>query len=498
MNRLGSFQITPAFSTWKGTTRENHLGSLFYSQPQKASDIMIQLLATCQGKSLESFLSKFPTKEFDTDDEYFWTIIGNNRRNVALKEARDESGNVISTGMAGVGFAPFYVVFPEDWIADGEVIVGELNEIYPLRVLGDAKMEGTDAVYKVELMGAVSEGMPASELVSGKRFSVDYAPVEKDFSRAVGDVRFSRPSALRNEFTTIRKQHKVGGNMLDKKIACGIPYRDSNGKVQVETRWMHYVDFEFEKQFKDDKNTAAVHGRSNRFGNGQYANVGKSGGVIKQGAGLYEQMEVANTIYYNTFSLKLLENALYDLCAGKLPLNDRNLIVFTGERGALQFHKAVCNAVGGWGIFTLNGDAVGAINKTTSELSTNALAAGYQFTEYRMPNGVKLTLQVDQHYDDPVRNKILHPDGGPAYSYRYDIFDIGTIDHPNIFKCAVKGRPESRGYQWGLRNPFTGEWNNFNMSFDEDAAVIHKMATFGICVLDPTRTMSLIPNILSD
>lgn len=34
------------------------------------------------------------------------------------------------------------------------------------------------------------------------------------------------------------------------------------------------------------------------------------------------------------------------------------------------------------------------------------------------------------------------------------------------------------------------------MSYDEDSAVIHKMATLGVCVLDPTRTLSLIPAIL--
>lgn len=51
-------------------------------------------------------------------------------------------------------------------------------------------------------------------------------------------------------------------------------------------------------------------------------------------------------------------------------------------------------------------------------------------------------------------------------------------------------------YRWGLRNPFTGQVGNPYMSFDEDAAEIHKMTTTGICVLDPTRTMSLIPAIL--
>lgn len=29
-------------------------------------------------------------------------------------------------------------------------------------------------------------------------------------------------------------------------------------------------------------------------------------------------------------------------------------------------------------------------------------------------------LEVDPMYDDKVRNKILHPDGGVAESYRYE------------------------------------------------------------------------------
>lgn len=92
---------------------------------------------------------------------------------------------------------------------------------------------------------------------------------------------------------------------------------------------------------------------------------------------------------------------------------------------------------------------------------------------------------------------MLHPNGGVAFSYRYDIFDIGSMDQPNIFKVAVKGQEgDMTSYRWGLRNPFTGQMGNDQMSFDEDAAEIHKMTTTGICVLDPTRTMSLIPAIL--
>lgn len=169
------------------------------------------------------------------------------------------------------------------------------------------------------------------------------------------------------------------------------------------------------------------------------------------GAGLYEQMEVSNTIPYNTFSLKLIEDALYELSAAKLGFGERTFIIKTGERGALAFHKAVLDTVSGWTAFSLNGDQLGMVKRTNSPLHENALSAGFQFVEFLAPNGVKVKIDVDPYYDDPVRNKLQHPLGGPAFSYRYDIFDIGSMDQPNIFKVAVKGQNgDFTSYEWGL------------------------------------------------
>ncbi len=495
--KLGKFQMV-GFQHWKGLTKENHLGAAFLSAPQKATNLMVQLLAYQRGKTLDTFLSQFPVREFEDDSEYTWDVIGSSRRNIPLVEARDENGTPITAetpGMVGVGTAPFYLVFPEDWFADGEYIVGNLNELYQFRILGDPRIEGTNAVYKVELAGGNTTGCPVERLLAGERFSIEAAFVEKELSRKVGDIRFSTPVSMRNEWSNIRIQHKVPGSMLNKKLAVGIPIV-KDGKKDVKNMWMHVVDYEVEVQFSEYKNNALAFGRSNRNANGEYMNFGKSGNVIKTGAGLYEQMEVANTMYYNTFSLKLLEDALYELSAAKLDFGDRYFVIKTGERGAIQFHKAVLNTVSGWTQFVTDGNAP-IIKKTSSNLHSNALAAGFQFTEFLAPNGVRVKVDVDPYYDDVVRNKVQHPNGGVAMSYRYDIMYIGTMDQPNIFKCQIKGQPEYRGYQWGpFRNPFTGAANNPYASFDEDAAVIHKYATLGICVLDPTRTMSLIPAVL--
>lgn len=258
---------------------------------------------------------------------------------------------------------------------------------------------------------------------------------------------------MRNEWSTVRIQHKVPGNMLNKKLAVGVPIvKETEGRYSktIANMWMHVVDWEVEQQFSEYKNNALMFGRSNRNANGEYMNFGKSGGVIKTGSGLLEQMEVANTIYYNTFSLKMLEDALYQLSASKLSLNDRYFLIKTGEYGALQFHKEVLKTVSGWTQFVLDNSSVSVVRKTQSPLHQNSLTAGFQFVEYQAPNGVRVKIEVDPWYDDPVRNKVMHPNGGVAQSYRYDIMYIGSMDQPNIFKCKIKGDTEYRGYQWGL------------------------------------------------
>lgn len=110
---------------------------------------MVQLLALHRGKTYETFLSKYPVKEFTDDTEYYWDVIGSSRRNIPLVEARTEDGTVITaaSGMVGAGFAPFYLVFAEDWFGHAEIIWGNLNEEYPIRIKSDAaRFEGTNAV----------------------------------------------------------------------------------------------------------------------------------------------------------------------------------------------------------------------------------------------------------------------------------------------------------------------------------------------------------------
>ena len=484
---------------WKGLTTENSLAALALRKQQAVSDMMVRVMAWKYGNVLDTLMSKFATKVLETSDEYTWKLQGPSKRNYPLLEARDGNGTVITdtTSMFGANQAPFYLVFNEDWTWRGATIVGNLNEAYQFVVLDEPRYEGANTIYRVSLSGANTEGIPGERLLAGEKFSFEANYVSDDFNREVGDLNFASHAEMKNEFSTIRSKYKVGGKMMDDKLAVGLPVWGDDGKVKVVNKWMLYVDFLFERQFRDQKNNALAYGVSNRNANGEYMDYDVNGRVIKKSAGLYQQIELGNTMYINKFSLKVLEKALLGLFSGKVDYNNRHVVLMTGDAGAMDFHKAILNETQGWSQFDFNGDALGVMKKVSSPYHQNALSAGYQFTQYRSPMGIVIDLLVDQSYNDPVRNKITMQDGSLAYSHRMDIMDLGPSDQPNIFKVLSKAQPEVRGYQAGpFGNPFTGEVGNTHASYDEDSAVAHKKATIGICVLDPTKTVSIIPNVL--
>lgn len=152
VKKLGKFQ-SKDFYSWAGLTKENHLGEAGLIRPQEVANLMVKLMAYDRGgMNLEALLSQYPVREFESHDDYTWKVIGAVRRNIPLVEARDESGTTVTTVMTvGANTAPFYLVFDEDYFGDGEVIVGNLNQVYPMRILEPARYEGSRAVYKVEL-----------------------------------------------------------------------------------------------------------------------------------------------------------------------------------------------------------------------------------------------------------------------------------------------------------------------------------------------------------
>lgn len=290
MVKLNKFQAV-GFTGWASeVTKANHIESLYHKCPQLANNFMVQLAARNFGKGLEQFLSKFTTKEFEDDSEYYWEVIGSSRRNIPLIEARRWDGTVVGSGdddnsNVGINGEPFYLVFGEMWFFNGEEIFGNLNEVYPMLIKGHPKMEGSNYVYEVELSNGSQEGIPYDRLLFGERFSYNAAPVSRGLSKEVGGVRHAAPATMRNEWTTIRLYDKVSGDLLDKKVAIGVPAvvkEDKTGKMVKSTKnmWMFQQEYDFERTWAEYKNNMLAYSVSNRNANGEYLNFDQSGEVI--------------------------------------------------------------------------------------------------------------------------------------------------------------------------------------------------------------------------
>lgn len=499
---IGKFVMTKG-KAWSGLTLKNHIGAIFGSQPQLVSPLTTVMLQFSGAKNLDTTLSLFPEKVLATSDDFVWKVVGSDERNIPLVEARWQ-GSVVTSGTTNVGQARarFQLVFAEKWFTKMHVITGIHPDVYQIRIVDEPNEEGSNIVYDCEVWGGQESlnGIPGTELLPGLRFSIESAYAEDELSIQGAGIQFTSPYLLKNSISTLRMEHKVSGAMIDMKVTpvyfAGIETRDPNtGKVHSSTTWMQEVYWQFEKNLSRIKSKTLMFGKTNRDENGRFLNKGNANIEIKAGSGIREQMEVSNTISYNTFSMRMLDDALSELSEGKLDFTDRKFMLRTGERGAAQFNRAATAAASGWKSLFDNTNQ-NAIKGVSSKFNNNAFTGGFQFTEWTAPNNIHVMLEVDPMYDDKVRNKLMHPDGGVAESYRYDILFIGQAEEPNIQKVKVRGDDELRGYMAGIRDPFSGRRGG-TMQLMEDSATITAMCGTGALVKDSSRTLSFIPAILA-
>lgn len=498
--KLDRWQMTE-LKNWNGPLfdPEATLKALHKTQPEKIRKNMVKLNAIYSGRTLEDTLEELGVKYVDTLSDFYYEIIADSRRNVQLIEAR-VNGVVVEAGSTVlVGGAVMELIFGEDYFFEGEVVVGEKNEKYPVRIIRTPEAEGDNVAYTVEGWGTPN-GIPSDEFLPGKKFSVEYAPAARGLSRSQGGVRRPSTAKVRGMLSTIRIDHKVAGDIDDYAILMGFPALDNKGNETTMTVLSSYEDWLVAKEFSDYKNKALAFGTTNVDDKGNTFNIdGKSGRKLTFGPGLRQQCDNANSIFFNFFSLDMVENVLQQLSYNKIGLNERVFDLDCGQGFATLFHKAVLNTVSGWQAISSNNPST--IQKVSSDLHSNALSAGFQFTEYLSSNGIRMKINIQDQYDDPVRNKILMPGTQlPAESFRADIRYMGTKEDPNIQKLMYskfqKIGGEQCGYSSGFRNPFTKEDNVQYMSTDEDSATITKFTHLGVSVYNKERCVALIPKVL--
>lgn len=473
-----------------GLVTKTHLGYRFGIEPQQASKVATMIHQANFGATVSAYLERFDALLLDSDDAFTWELIANGKKNIPLTRASltDGGSAVSATDKVGKNYTEFYLVFPEAYFTDVNLIVGERNEVYPIQILDDPKPSGNYWQYRCRLLtGNPDLFIPYEELLPGKRFSKDFSPVEDTLSKKGGGVHYNFPFKMMNNFTQIRMEDTVPGNMIERPVKFS--WVDPQSK-KIMTTWMDYRSFELEMQYQDEIAKMLMYSTSNKTAEGNFVQKGKSGHVIQMGAGIKQQMEASNFNTYNEFNIKKFTEMLLDLTVGKIVQGQREVNVMTGEWGMYQFSEALEYHST---LYTPARD-----NHRIYSAGGNSMGFRGQFLEYTGPNGIKVNIIHDALKDDVERNKIYMPNKpGLAESYTYDILNMGTSDGgPNIQKVYLKNNGDVRGFIPGLRDPFTIGKPNRIMASPVDGWTEHRMFTGGAMIKDPTRTAVYRPNIL--
>ncbi len=480
---------------WAGLTTTNHLGALFGEKPIMISDFISRLQYMDLGEDLISFMNKFPTKYIEDDREFEWLLQGAEDKNIPLVEATDINGNAFTAAsQPGRGGSRFIMVFPEKLFFQQHVIVGEKPDLYHILLRTEGKQIGANFAYEAELITSSNEMfIPVEELASNTRWSADYSLSEQTLSKKGSDISFTSPFRMANRMSFMRKEHTVPGDMINKRendpVVFGL--NGSEGK-QIKT-WLNKLDWTFLREFRREKSRLLFYGKSNRREDGTYGNVGDSGYEIKAGLGLREQISPSNIFNYSVFDIETLVDYALSLSIGKLPEDSRRFVIATGEHGLKVISRAIEQYAG-----------ASALQFNRIEGVSGGSKASYhrpQFVKLAEINGLVFEFIHMPSYDDEVRNKLMHPDGGLAESHRMTIMDFGTAEgNPNIQMVRAKGFEEAFGYLPGLRDPYSPGGQKGSpkmMASPVDGYTIHKADWCGCMVRNPMRMGEWIPSVLS-
>lgn len=422
-NKINLLQVTAAKS-WAGLTTENHLVTAFMEQPQLISDVISRVFGNNSYFGLSTILAKMGTKTVDTDREYEWMLKGDDRKAIMIQGY--EANGSTSYAKPGISKSMFKLILKENFFKQSDELFFDNNE-YSVRIMNEPYSDGMNWVYEVRHTEPdMNWFIPPALMATGKKVSKKFSSQESTLGRTYGSTSFTSPFKMRNFFTTLSKEMVVPANMHGRPVIISMTDPTSNKTTKI---WTQYAEWEMLAQWEREKDNALIFSRYNQNSDGTFDLKGDSAFPVMKGAGMRQQISPAYKFKYSKFSLDYLTDVLLGLSINILPEDQRNFVALTGERGMVQFSKAL----------EAKAAQYQPLDSKRIFGSGQELGFGGQYVEYRGPQGLKFTLVNLPQYNDAVDNRDAHPDGGFTENYRYTILNFGTTEgEPNITRIYPK------------------------------------------------------------
>lgn len=490
--------------TWNGYTSKNHLIQAYDYDPTQIFNRLEQVLDVNLGENFVSMVMQHGVHYIDRGKEsYEWYLENTHQENYELLGAFEDEAMARPIGTTaglrtGANRSEFYMLFENNPFEYSEIIVGMKPDLYRIWVVERGKNVGGDRyLYRVQLVtGSEDDFIPDSELTSGTYWSSDGGLVPDELSYDGQEINFRSHAMLRNQLSQFRMKHKIAGHMFDIK-PMGFFVKNKKGKG--ERLWISNVEYEFLKKARWATASIVVNGHSNVWADGSIGNIDKNGIKATTGAGFKEQWLTSNKhVWSGRPNMDFLNEIALDAVVGKISWGNRKMIIKAGEYGLTALSNMVMEKYGAnaWtGSRPWMGDQTGRAYKwNENEIRVKA----GQVMGVATINGIEFSFVIDPQKDDLKRNKTMHPLGGPASSYEYDIMGFGTKDEKsNMQIVRRKGETPIWGAEEGIRG-FYNEAGSFfspkRLANPVDASTVHYFDPgIGAIVWDPTKIIRYYP-----
>lgn len=221
-----------------------------------------------------------------------------------------------------------------------------------------------------------------------------------------------------------------------------------------------------------------------------------SGKVIYHGPGIFEFLEQGNVRRYSIDggSIDMIAEQMAALWFDRVPIGERNVVLYTGQAGLQLFHEWVDRKFGQTAVVKTV-DFVLSDEKPFEAGRNGKGLQGYQFTKYFLPVFGQISVAHWPILDNTRINGAMAPGSiYPLSSYEFFAFNVG-FGEPNIALLRRKGS-RFQGYRVGYWTPMgpVGPGNPMQATMD---GLYYKWKygdEVGIALFDTSMTLWFKPN----
>lgn len=430
---------------WHSTMTEmNHLGRALLAKPEVFADKMMKIFSSYRysDNPLTSMLGGTGREMVINSSEWEWKLQGASTRPGVIVE------NVLPTANTtpGYGNVPFKIKLDFDWYRPGDVIhPGTMDKKYQCRIQKGPIPQGGGFIYEVQLVDAdVDDFLPVQYLAPNTKWGKLFAQYEEG-SVESGSTHYALPQHLHSRLSRYRKKYDVTGDVARQVLAVKIPDEKGN----FHNAWIKYAEAEYWAQWYREIERGLWYSRESN------TVAGSTGRPILSGPGVQQLLEEGpNNYEYTDFTADLLEQFLLDIYYSTVsPGSQRNIKVFTGEIGMIEFHKAVMDKASTSGFLQVVDDI--NIQKQSTPYHSNGLSYGAQFVKYKGANGIEVEVVHNPIYDDTEINFDIDPRTGfPYESRRFTFLDFSGEGMESNIKYVRKADSMKVAYVPGIQSPY--------------------------------------------